>query len=231
MTTAPPPPIRSRVLGTIVTILALAASAIGCATAAPPTPVATPAARPSGTPPGMLVMVIRHGEKPDGSTGGVDAQGHDDSHSLTPTGWQRANRLVDLFDPVPGPPRPGLARPVAIYAATANDNGDGLRTRETVTPLADRLGITVNTTFGKGEERALVADVTARPGPTLISWQHEEIPNIAKAFPSTTPDPPSDWPDDRYDVVWTFTRTADGWHFAQLPELLLPGDRDTVIKG
>jgi hypothetical protein len=26
-------------------------------------------------------------------------------------------------------------------------------------------------------------------------------------------------------VVWTFTKTADGWQFAQLPELLLPQDR------
>jgi hypothetical protein len=30
-------------------------------------------------------------------------------------------------------------------------------------------------------------------------------------------------------VVWTFTKTADGWQFAQLPELLLPQDQDSVI--
>jgi hypothetical protein len=53
---------------------------------------------------------------------------------------------------------------------------------------------------------------------------------MAKAFPSVTPKPPSDWPDDRFDLVWTFTKTADGWQFAQMPELVLPGDQDTVIK-
>jgi hypothetical protein len=37
-------------------------------------------------------------------------------------------------------------------------------------------------------------------------------------------------PDDRFDLVWTFTRTADGWRFAQVPELALPGDQGTVIK-
>ena len=68
-----------------------------------------------------------------------------------------------------------------------------------------------------------------RPGPTLISWQHGGIPDIARAFPDVTPTPPKDWPDDRFDVVWTFTKAPDGWHFAQLPELLLPQDQTAVI--
>jgi hypothetical protein len=150
---------------------------------------------------------------------------------LTETGWQRANGLADLFDPVHGPVRPGLATPKAVvYAAGANDNGEGLRPRETVTSLVVRLGLTMNTTFGAGEEKKLVTQVVTQPGPTLICWQHSGIPDIAKAFPSLTPKPPSDWPNDRFDIVWTFTMTSDGWQFAQLPELVLPGDRDVVIK-
>jgi broad specificity phosphatase PhoE len=176
-----------------------------------------------------LVMVIRHGEKPDDSHSGVDANGNEDDSSLTEIGWERARRLVDLFDPAQGPSRSGLARPVAIYAAGANDDGEGARTRETVTPLADQLGLTVNTSFGKGEEKELVEHALGQAGPTLISWQHGEIPTIAEAFPGVTPTPPSEWPDDRFDVVWTFTRTADGWHFAQLPELVLPRDRSDPI--
>ena len=65
----------------------------------------------------------------------------------------------------------------------------------------------------------------------MISWQHSGIPAIAEAFGSVTPTPPSEWPDDRFDVVWTFTGTADGWRFAQLPELVLPQDRAGVIEG
>ena len=175
-------------------------------------------------------MVIRHCEKPDRSHPGVDAQGKEDDSSLTETGWERANRLADLFDPVSGPPRPGLATPKAIYAAGANDDGEGLRPRETVMPLVSRLGLTMNTSYGAGDEKKLVEQVITQPGPTLISWQHGEIPDIAKAFPSGTPKPPSDWPDDRFDIVWTFTKTADGWQFAQVPELVLPGDQDTVIE-
>ena len=53
---------------------------------------------------------------------------------------------------------------------------------------------------------------------------------IAEAFPKVTPTPPTEWPDDRFDLVWTFTKTADGWHFAQIPELALPQDQADVIE-
>jgi hypothetical protein len=176
-------------------------------------------------------MVIRHGEKPDGDTRGVDARGNEDDSSLTEVGWTRAHRLADLFDPAPGAPlRPGLTRPQAVYAAGANDDGEGARTRETVAPLADRLGVTVDTGFGKGDEKALAEHVEAQQGSTLISWQHSGIPVIAEAFTSVTPSPPSEWPEDRFDVIWTFTRTADGWRFAQIPELVLPQDEASAIK-
>jgi hypothetical protein len=202
-------------------------------------PTGTPAPAPAGRggggdsggsgAPGGLVMIIRHGEKPSGSTPGVDARGNQDPSSLTDVGWNRAHRLVDLFNPADGRLRPGLARPAAIYAASANGNGEGARTRETVTPLADKLGIPLDTTFGKGDEKALVNRVISRPGPTLIAWQHGEIPLIAKAFPSVTPTPPAQWPDSRFDLIWTFTKAPDGWHFAQLPELVLPQDQAAVI--
>jgi broad specificity phosphatase PhoE len=214
-----------------IMVLVLAAIALaGCAPSGGQAEQRTTAAEPTGVPVGTVVMVIRHAEKPDGSSEGIDAQGKPDDSSLTAVGWQRADRLADLFDPMSGQLRPGLARPAAIYAAGANDAGEGQRTRETVAPLATRLGITVNTDFGKSDEKKLVAQVTTEPGPTLISWQHEGLPDIAKAFPNVTPEPPADWPDETYDVIWTFTRTADGWQFAQLPELLLPQDQDSVIK-
>jgi broad specificity phosphatase PhoE len=221
----------------LVTTVALA----GCGAGAtpPPGPAVgdaaassgpTPAATSQAVAPATLVMVIRHAEKPEGDVDGVDAQGKKDDSSLTRIGWNRAHRLVDLFDPADGSPRPGLARPAAIYAAGPNDEGEGKRTRETVAPLADRLGIRTDSSFGKGEEEELVEHVLAKPGPALISWQHGEIPAIAEAFPSVTPTPPSEWPDDRFDVVWTFTKTADGWHFAQIPELALPGDKAGLIE-
>jgi broad specificity phosphatase PhoE len=227
-------PMRCSARRALLVAAVLIASVVlsGCGTGGSPVAPVSPVspAPTAGATPTTLVMIIRHGEKPDDSTSGVDEQGKEDDSSLTEVGWDRARHLVDLFDPAQGPPRPGLGRPTTIYAAGANDDGEGQRTRETVMPLADKLGITVNTSFGKGDEKALVKHVISHPGPTLISWQHGELPNIAEAFPSVTPTPPSEWPDDRFDVVWTLTKTAGGWHFAQLPEQLLPGDQASVIE-
>lgn len=208
-------------LPTLVTFAVLA----GCALNGMPT------SRPVAGAADVVVMVIRHGEKPDGADHGVDAKGKKDKRSLTRTGWDRASGLVSLLAPAQGPLRPGLVRPQAIYAAGENDDGDGTRTRETVAPLAENLGVTVDTTYGKGDEQALVEHVIAGPGRALISWQHEEIPAIAAAFPEVTPTPPAQWPDNRFDVVWIFTRTAGRWHFSQQPELVLPRDRATTIAG
>ena len=123
----------------------------------------------------------------------------------------------------------GLARPTAIYAAGATDDAEGQRTRETVTPLADALGLPVDTDFGRGDEKKLAEELADRTGTSLVSWQHGGIPTIVDAFPHLTPTPPDEWPDDRFDVVWTLTRTADGWHFAQVPELVLPEDEAATI--
>ncbi len=191
---------------------------------APPSPGAR-----TGAPPDR-VMIIRHAEKPDGSAPGLDADGNEDDSSLSAVGWERAHALVGLFDPVRGDPRSGLSRPQTIYAAGVTDDGEGQRTRETVAPLAEALGLRVHTEYGKGEEKKLMKDVVELSGATLISWQHSGIPTIADAFEPVTPAPPQEWPSDRFDVVWTFTRTAGGWHFTQTPELLLPQDDPDVIE-
>lgn len=195
-----------------------------------PAPGAVTAAPAIGT----VIMVIRHGEKPDEDVSplpGISVTGVEDDRSLTKVGWDRANALVNIFDPAQGPLRAGLARPAAIFAAGANEDGEGKRTRETVGPLAHKLGLQMNIQYGKGDEQSLIAAATSQPGPTLICWQHGEIPAIAEALGSVTPAPPQEWPDDRFDVVWTFTRTASGWNFTQLPEMALPTDKATTIDG
>lgn len=215
--------------------LAMAISLAGCGTS-----TSTSARQWSGdqsgqstmqsAPTGKLVMIIRHGEKPKKKNGapGIDAQGKVDDHSLTPVGWQRARALADVFDGQ-GPAPQGLVKPATIYAAGSRPEGEGARTRETVMPLAEKLGVPVNAAFGKGEEEALAQSVAREPGPTLISWQHSEIPSIAEAFGVVNPAPPSDWPDDRYDVVWRLEKTPAGWQFAQIPQMVLPGDQAVAI--
>jgi hypothetical protein len=162
---------------------------------------APPAPLPPATSTGRPIMIIRHGEKPadSGSPQGIDPDGNLDPHSLIVRGWPR-----------PGPARPGLARPTAIYAS-GGTGGEGQRPRQTVTPLAARLGLTVNTHYAKGDETTLANEVAARTGPTLICWQHGELPGIVSALGSVTPVLPTAWPDNRFNLIWVLTRASTGW--------------------
>ncbi|MFC4909102.1 hypothetical protein [Actinomadura gamaensis] len=176
------------------------------------------AARAAGTP-GDLVMIIRHGEKPAGTGApyGVTADGERSDGSLTVRGWTRAGALASLFA---APARPGLRRPDRIFAASPE--GDrALRHSQTVTPLAERLGQHLDLTFGKGDEKKLGKHLAALTGVTLVAWEHHAIPDIAKGLGASTPA----WPDDRFDLVWLFTRSSAAWTFTQAPQLLLSGDR------
>jgi hypothetical protein len=171
-------------------------------------------------------MIVRHAEKPSGSGGphGVTPDGEYDKHSLTVDGWIRAGALVGLFAPSRGEPPSGLHRPDTVYGAGHRGEGHGKRAVQTVTPLAARLGLDVVTHYGPGDEAQLAKELSARPGTTVVAWKHEAIHKIAQHLGEVTPAPPLRWPEERYDVVWTFTRNGDGWRFAQVPQMLLPGD-------
>ena len=177
------------------------------------------------------IMVIRHGEKPDGQSTGVQETGDSSSHDLTVRGWQRAGALACLFAPARGPVQdPLLAKPAFIFAsAAAGDpdagNAKSRRSRETVTPLAQLLGLEIDLIFSKGEERELVAAAQQCSGPVLIAWQHENINSIANAILGET-SAPADWPADRFDVVFVFTLDPldETYSFAQVMQRLLAGD-------
>jgi hypothetical protein len=204
---------------------------LAAAPAPTPVPPAAPAAMASAIArPGSVIMVIRHGEKPPKKTnGGIDLSGKPDDHSLTGEGWTRAVYLVDLFAPLSGGSPARLPEPRTIYAAGNTDAGTGERTRQTVGPLAAELGLPVITKYGKGTERELIGEAMGQPGPVLICWQHGEIPAIASALGNVSPAPPKTWADDRFDVVWTFTSTGNGWKFREVPEMLLPGDKSRGV--
>lgn len=199
----------------------------------PPVPAPLSPTAPVTAPRGKVIMIIRHGEKPTKAAVpfGIDLAGQPDTHSLTEQGWIRAASLVGLFVPRPGSGRAALPRPSMIYASGTGDGGaEGNRPRQTVRPLAMALRVPVDTRFSRGQESRLVAQAASQPGPTLICWQHGEIPAIAQAFGNVTPTPPDTWPDDRFDVIWKLTATGTGWTFAQVPELALPGDQTQPIS-
>jgi hypothetical protein len=178
--------------------------------------------------PATKIMLIRHAEKPDDTHGGVDPKGAADKHDLIVRGWERAGALTQFFAN-PRDPNGPIKRPATIFAT--EPGSESKRPLHTVTPLAQFLGITIDSHIAEGSEQFLVNTAVASTGIMLIAWHHEKIPAIANLILQNQR-APQKWPGDRFDVVWIFSRTAANapWTFSQAPQLLLPGDTPTVIS-
>jgi hypothetical protein len=176
------------------------------------------------------VIVIRHAQKPTSHPKhlGVREDGTTDSESLTVRGWLHAGALAAVFGgPGAHPVEAHLDRPDFIFAAGTGKkeviiNGKSVtvgshsrRPLETVTPMAERLGLVPLTIFTKGEEQALVRDALSRDGVVLICWQHEDIPTIGNLILGNEITVPQSWPEDRYDLIWVFDRSSGSWTFRQ----------------
>ncbi|AZQ74498.1 MULTISPECIES: hypothetical protein [Streptomyces] len=197
----------------------------------------SPQAAPSEPPPAArsgpdaTILIIRHGEKPRGSTRGMDEHGEPDKKSLTQRGWERARALPKLFAPATAASgagasgQAGLPRPSTIFAAADyGPNAGSRRMRQTVTPLSEELRLPVNTSFSETEEAKLATAALMSPSPVLICWEHSRIADIVKGLGAAgAPGVPKSWP-DRFDLVWVLTRRGGAWSFRSVPQHLLEGD-------
>lgn len=209
---------RSLLTGLVAaTPLVLAGCSSGKKSAKADAPV-TRASDPGGE---AFVMIVRHGEKPVGDQNGRDENGRKDGKSLTERGWSRADALPSLF----APPAAGLRTPARIFAAADQGPLAGAhRMRQTVTPLAAKLGLTIDTTHAESQESELAAAALAGAQPVLICWEHSRIARIVEAFGAAGSGAPASWP-DRFDLVWVFSRPAGGaWTFQEVRQHLLDGD-------
>src|SRR5690349_18544807 len=96
------------------------------------------------------IMVMRHAEKPatDLTPYGVTLQGERDKESLAVRGWQRAGALANFFAPTDGHFQdPSLAEPQFLYASKPLRRRGSKRSTQTITPLAEKLAIKINTKF------------------------------------------------------------------------------------
>jgi hypothetical protein len=178
------------------------------------------------------VMVIRHGEKPPKFGNGITDQGAPCDECLAVQGWQRAGALAALFDPSRGPLQdPHLAVPQFLFATAAPKSSSSERPGETLHPLADKLGLTINTgpataPFTKNDYQAMIEAAVASEGVVLISWQHQDIPEIANLILQSDGIATGCWPGKRFDMVWVFDLDQDGTYkdLHQVPQLVLAKD-------
>jgi hypothetical protein len=200
-----------------------------------------------------IIFIIRHGEKPGQAVRGSDPcdppgphgvnycgnqSNQTDANCLTPRGWSRAGALVSFFAPQDGHSRSGIATPQQLICpGYPNGQTPDLpttkqhRTYQTICQLSDELKVNIDyTDYEEGDETNLgktLAKVTT--GITLVSWEHTAIHRIAKAIPSHA-DIPEPWPNDRFDVVWSFAYNGSDYDFTQIPQMLLPGDSTDPIS-
>jgi hypothetical protein len=163
------------------------------------------------------VLLIRHAEKPPDEAMSV---------SLSREGRKRADALLGLFARSNARPDPFPA-PDFIFAT--KDSAHSHRPVETVTPLAEKLGLKVHAEIAD-EDFAKLADElfgkTKYAGKTiLICWHHGTLPDLAKALGAT--DAPEHFKGSVFDRVWQITYDAQGKAaYTDLPQRLLPGDSD-----
>jgi hypothetical protein len=220
---------RRRLIGVFGGVLAGASTATSFGTQRAP-------AQPRQLP--QQIYLIRHGEKPTSASGhqfGVDADGNQNVHSLSPRGWQRSGALTALFSPALGCSHLGLRTPTALYATSY---GDAYHTQihrpyQTILGLSRRLGVPIQSPELLGHESAFVdAVLSSGADVVLISYEHRRITALVQAIPTVDGTAiPAVWPDDRYDVIWSFTLdpVTGRYVFGQVPQQLLDGDADTVI--
>jgi len=159
------------------------------------------------------VLIIRHAEKP--------AQGN----HLNDRGQQRAQALVPFFETNPSVLDFGV--PVAIYASSPKDSSGSYRAIETVEPLAAGLKISINEDYTKKDYDQMITEIISDKDyngqSVLISWEHNKIPDIVKAFGWESA--PDTWDDDVFDRVWILKFVGNQViSFKNIPQHILPGD-------
>jgi hypothetical protein len=180
------------------------------------------------------ILLIRHAEKPakDPPPFGVTLKGDRSKESLEVRGWQRAGALTHLLAPRDGHfQHPELAKPQFLYASKSVKRRGSRRAIETISPLAEKLGIEINSEYRRAEFESMLDEVFLHKGVVLICWQREYIPAIASYILDDHRSIP-EWPEDRFDMFWVFDLdpSSGRYKFKQVPQRLLLGDRITAIR-
>jgi phosphohistidine phosphatase SixA len=132
------------------------------------------------------LLVMRHGEK----------AADPDDPDLTPAGRNRAEALPAYIEATFG-------RPDFIFAATVSRHS--ARPLETVQPLANKVGLRVNTDFADQDYGSLAKhlrkDSTYDGKLVVICWHHGNIPNLMNALAAPRGSYPDPWPRDVFNLI------------------------------
>lgn len=134
----------------------------------------------------LRVVLIRHAEKP--------AKGD----NLTCQGLNRALALPKVLYAKFGTPDFTYVPALGLGNATKR-----ARMFQTVTPMAVRYNLTVNSSLEEKDSTAIGSELLSRKGTVLVVWEHKAIPMIARAL--GVKEAGLTWNDDDFDSIWIIT--------------------------
>jgi phosphohistidine phosphatase SixA len=161
------------------------------------------------------IILLRHAEEPE----------NEEHNELSKRGWKRAEALVDFFKKKKFT-KHGPA--VAIYAMGQRHEDSSVRAIQTMTPLAEELGIEINDEYTREEYAEAAEEILTKrkyDGKlVIVCWQHKRLRDFAEEL--GLEDAPK-WGGDVYDRVWVLDFEDDELEeFDSLPQNLLSGDSD-----
>jgi phosphohistidine phosphatase SixA len=178
---------RRKVLGSAALAVLVSLASIAAVTAREQASDYTAVAHPNGGPARILLM--RHADKPDDP----------DDEDLSAAGAARAQHLATYIPETFGKPD--------VIIATAHSKHSN-RPIETVTPLAQALGMPIEHDYEDKAFEDLADEIFANPayhGKTIvICWHHGKIPELAALLGAPAGSVPDPWPEDTYNVVLDF---------------------------
>ncbi|KAJ3274223.1 hypothetical protein HDV01_003296 [Terramyces sp. JEL0728] len=135
----------------------------------------------------QTIYFIRHGEKDKSSGGDLNAQG-----------YKRADCLASA---VFAGSHPAFKSPDTIIAQDPAQHSS--RSEETVTPLAQALGLSIQDSVDRDDVQGAVDlinnDISNGSQVILLAWEHQVLGDIAASF--IDGDSPT-YPGSHFDIVW-----------------------------
>lgn len=135
--------------------------------------------------PGLKIVIIRHAEKPV------------PGDNLSCQGENRARQLPEVFYKKFGKPDYTYVPALGLGKSTEH-----ARMFQTVTPLAIKYNLTINSTFAENDYAEIAEDVLQKSGTVLLVWNHSDVREVASALGASTA--PS-WDGSDYDSIWIIT--------------------------
>ncbi len=143
----------------------------------------------------LQVILIRHGEKPEGKK---------DPH-LTAAGRDRARHWSEVLgtcDPLPQ----------ILLAPEPSAEHPSVRPRETLQPLADQLTLKIETPVRSDAHGLLAKSVRTETRfagkAVVICWVHQSLPQLARELGATNA--PSEWSAEDYGTAWILKYATNG---------------------